>query len=38
MRVFLDDEREAPTGLIHVYWPDEVVELLKIGKVIEVSL
>ena len=38
MRVFLDDERNTPEGWIRVYWPDEVIELLKTGEVIEVSL
>ena len=38
MRVFLDDERNTPEGWIRVYWPDEAIELLKTGKVTEISL
>lgn len=38
MRVFLDDERETPEGWVRVYWPDEAIDLLKTGKVVEVSL
>jgi hypothetical protein len=38
MRVFLDDERKTPIGWIRVYWPDEAIELLKIGNVTEISL
>jgi hypothetical protein len=32
MRLFLDDERKTPVGWIRVYWPDEVVELLKLAR------
>ena len=38
MKIFLDDEREAPEGWVHVRWPDEAIELLKIGNVTDVSL
>lgn len=38
MRVYLDDERVTPAGWIRVYWPDEAIELLKTGKVVELSL
>ena len=38
MKVYLDDERETPSGWIRVYWPDEAIELLKSGKVAEISL
>lgn len=38
MRVYLDDERESPEGWVRVYWPDEAIELLKTGEVIEISL
>ena len=38
LRVFLDDERTAPVGWHQVRWPDEVIELLKKGKVSEISL
>tara|TARA_R110002049_G_scaffold285698_4_gene467063 strand:- start:225547 stop:225711 length:165 start_codon:yes stop_codon:yes gene_type:complete len=38
MKVYLDDERETPQGWIRVYWPDEAIELLRSGEVIEISL
>ena len=38
MKVYLDDEREAPTGWRRVYWPDEAIDLLKTGKLTEISL
>ncbi|MFN3194273.1 MAG: cyclic-phosphate processing receiver domain-containing protein [Aureliella sp.] len=38
MKVYLDDERETPVGWTRVYWPDEAIELLKTGQVIEISL
>ena len=38
MKVYLDDERKTPDGWVRVYWPDEVIELLKTGDVTEVSL
>lgn len=38
MKVYLDDERETPQGWVRVYWPDEAIELLKTGKVFEISL
>lgn len=38
LKVFLDDEREAPEGWVRVYWPDEAIKLLKQGNVIEISL
>ncbi len=38
MKIFLDDEREAPPGWERVYWPDEAIELIKTGNVEEVSL
>lgn len=38
MKIYLDDERTAPDGWIQVRWPDEAIELLKTGKVIELSL
>jgi hypothetical protein len=38
MKVFLDDMRTPPDGWILVRWPEEVIELLKTGKVKEVSL
>lgn len=38
MKVWLDDEREAPKGWVRVRWPDEAIELLKQGGVKEISL
>jgi len=38
MKVYLDDLRKAPDGWVHVYWPDEAIELLKTGQVEEISL
>lgn len=38
MKVFLDDLRATPAGWVRCYWPSEVIELLKTGKVKEVSL
>jgi hypothetical protein len=38
MKVYLDDERETPSGWQRVYWPEEAIELLKTGKVTELSL
>jgi hypothetical protein len=38
MRVFLDDERTAPSGWVQVRWPAEVVALLETGGVTELSL
>ncbi len=38
MRVYLDDEREAPEGWHQVRWPDEAIALLKQGGVTEISL
>ena len=38
MKVYLDDERSTPDGWVRVYWPDEAIELLKTGKVQEISL
>jgi hypothetical protein len=38
IKIFLDDEREAPKGWVHVKWPDEVIKLLKIYQVAEISL
>lgn len=38
MKVYLDDEREAPEGWIQTRWPDETIELLKTGEVTELSL
>lgn len=38
MRVFLDDERSTPEGWVRVSWPDEAIELLRSGRVTEISL
>ncbi|MFN7891491.1 MAG: cyclic-phosphate processing receiver domain-containing protein [Pirellula sp.] len=38
MKVYLDDERSTPAGWVRVYWPSEAIELLKSGKVTEISL
>ena len=38
MRVYLDDERDTPSGWVRVYWPDEAIELLETNEVREISL
>ncbi len=38
MKVYLDDIRKPPAGWALVKWPDEVIKLLKTGKVEELSL
>jgi len=38
MKIYLDDEREAPEGWLRVRWPEEVIDLLRGGNVTEVSL
>ncbi len=38
IKLYLDDEREAPEGWIRVYWPDEAIEILKTGNVERISL
>lgn len=38
MKLFLDDERKPPEGWVRVRWPEEAIEILKTGKVIELSL
>ena len=38
MKLFLDDEREAPAGWVRVRWPEEAIELLKTGQVTDLSL
>ncbi len=38
MKIYLDDERQAPEGWHQVRWPDEAIVLLKEGKVTEISL
>lgn len=38
MNVYLDDERETPAGWLRAYLPDEVIKLLKTGKVKQLSL
>ncbi|GLS27572.1 cyclic-phosphate processing receiver domain-containing protein [Marinibactrum halimedae] len=38
MKVYLDDLRPTPEGWMHVYWPDEAIDLLKTGNVEIISL
>lgn len=38
MKVYLDDERTTPDGWVRVYWPDEAIDLLSAGGVVELSL
>jgi hypothetical protein len=38
MKVYLDDERNTPEGWNRVFWADEAIELLKTGKVTDISL
>ena len=38
MKVWLDDQREAPEGWVHVRTPEEAIELLRGGEVEELSL
>ena len=38
MKVYLDDERATPEGWTRVYWPEEAIDLLKTGNVLEISL
>jgi hypothetical protein len=38
LRVYLDDEREAPPGWFRVYTAAEAIELLQTGRVEEISL
>lgn len=38
MKVYLDDERNTPDGWVRVYWPEEAIELLSAGDVVEISL
>lgn len=38
LKVFLDDERPTPPGWVRARWPEDVIRLLKTGRVKEVSL
>lgn len=38
MKIYLDDERETPEGWIRVFWPNEMILLLKENNVEEISL
>ena len=38
IKIYLDDEREAPYGWIQCRWPSEVIELIKKGNVEIISL
>lgn len=38
MKVWLDDERSAPDGWVHVRTPERAIELLVTGEVTDISL
>ncbi|MEA1624787.1 hypothetical protein RPN16_24855 [Salmonella enterica] len=38
MKVYLDDERQAPQGFVRVYCPDEAIKLLQTADVTLISL
>ena len=38
MKIYLDDERNAPDGWLQVRWPEEVIRLLQMGGVTDLSL
>lgn len=38
MRIYLDDERPAPSGWILCKWPEEVIDLIRSGDVEAVDL
>lgn len=38
IKVYLDDNRPTPPGWVRCYWPNEVIKLLKTGRVGELSL
>lgn len=38
LKVYLDDTRATPTGWIRTYWPNEVIDILKLHKVTKLSL
>lgn len=38
IKCYLDDELKEPLGWVRTYTPDETIELLKTGNVIELSL
>jgi hypothetical protein len=38
LQIYFDDERVTPEGWTRVYWPTEAIELLKSGRVVEISL
>lgn len=38
MKVYLDDQREAPAGWQQVHWPEEAIALLQTGRVTHLSL
>lgn len=38
MKVYLDDERVAPDGWVQTRWPEDVIRLLELGEVTELSL
>lgn len=38
MKIYLDDERDCPNGYIKCIYPKDVIELLKINDIEEISL
>ncbi|QDU82655.1 hypothetical protein Pla110_44160 [Polystyrenella longa] len=38
MKVYLDDERPTPDGWVSARWPEDVISLLKSGRVTHISL
>lgn len=38
MKVYLDDARPTPDGWVRCYWPIDVIQLLKSGRVTHLSL
>lgn len=38
MKIYLDDEREAPPGWRRAFWPNEAIQLLQAENVTEISL
>ena len=38
MKVYLDDKRQTPEGWVRVFWPDQAIELMKTGQVLDISL
>jgi NAD+-processing family protein with receiver domain len=38
VKVWLDDARDAPSGWVRARTPEEVIELLRLGEIVELSL